>query len=97
MGPTTSLSHSQLMGQREAWISPQADVWEELMGLGYVLAAQKNVLFLPVPGTAGCQLTFFLTPINTAHQSKHAESSLQKESPESSSQMEGICTVLVEY
>ena len=85
------------MGQREAWIPPQADVWEELMGLGCVLAAQKNVLFLLVPGTAGCQLSFFLTPISTAHQSKHAETSLQKEAPESSSKMEGICTVLLEY
>ena len=85
------------MGQREAWISPHTDVWEALMGLGYVLAAQKKVLVLPVPGTAGCQLTFFLAPISTAHQSKHAESSLQKEAPESSSKMEGICTALVEY
>lgn len=68
-------------GEKESLGPPQADTWEELMCLGCDLAAQSNVLFILVPGTAGCLLALSLVPRSKAHQFKYAEVSLQKEAP----------------
>lgn len=79
VGSNASLSHSQLMKKLAAWISPQGEIWGELMCLLWGCTVQSHAhSFLVI---LGCQWAPCSLPACETHQPNYAGVPLQKKAP----------------